>query len=88
MSFSFHKDKSLRSCSNRDEYQSGGGKKSNDSGESMASSASEYSIGGSVSYGSFTTYEKIQKRSGRKEEEMVTPVRRSSRIRNHQHSGQ
>ncbi|KAJ4915968.1 Uncharacterized protein Rs2_01518 [Raphanus sativus] len=92
MSFSFHKDKSLRSCSNRDElkeYQSGG-RKSNDSGESMASSASEYSIGGgSVSYGSFTTYEKIQKRSGRKEEEvMVTPVRRSSRIRNHQHSGQ
>ncbi|KAF3604995.1 hypothetical protein DY000_02045556 [Brassica cretica] len=91
MSFSFHKDKSLRSCSNRDElkeYQSGGGRKSNDSGESMASSASEYSIGGSVSYGSFTTYEKIHKRSGRKEEEMVTPVRRSSRIRNHQHSGQ
>ncbi|CAN7098655.1 unnamed protein product [Brassica rapa subsp. narinosa] len=91
MSFSFHKDKSLRSCSNRGElkeYQSGGGRKSNDSGESMASSASEYSIGGSVSYGSFTTYEKIQKRSGRKEEEMVTPVRRSSRIRNHQHSGQ
>ncbi|CAH8381229.1 unnamed protein product [Eruca vesicaria subsp. sativa] len=93
MSFSFHKDKSLRSCSNRDElkeYQSGGGggRKSNDSGESMASSASEYSIGGSVSYGSFTTYEKIQKKSGRKEEEMVTPVRRSSRIRNHQHSGQ
>lgn len=91
MSFSFHKDKSLRSCSNRDElkeYQSGGGRKSNDSGESMASSASEYSIGGSVSYGSFTTYEKIQKRSGRREEEMVTPVRRSSRIRNHQHSGQ
>ena len=91
MSFSFHKDKSLRSCSNRDElkeYQSGAGRKSNDSGESMASSASEYSIGGSVSYGSFTTYEKIQKRSGRREEEMVTPVRRSSRIRNHQHSGQ
>ncbi|KAJ0257168.1 hypothetical protein HA466_0080810 [Hirschfeldia incana] len=89
MSFSSHKDRSLRSCSNRDEYHSGvGGKKSNDSGESMASSASEYSIGGSVSYGSFTTYEKIQKRSGRKEEEMVTPVRRSSRIRNHQHSGQ
>lgn len=93
MSISFHKSKSLRSCSNRDdlkEYQSGGGggKKSNDSGESMASSASEYSIG-SVSYGSFTTYEKIQKKSGyNKEEEMVTPVRRSSRIRNHQHSGQ
>ncbi|XP_010476774.1 PREDICTED: uncharacterized protein LOC104755981 [Camelina sativa] len=92
MSFSFSKNKSLHSCSNnRDdlkEYQSGGGgKKSNDSGESMASSASEYSIG-TVSYGSFTTYEKIQKRSGHKEKEMVTPVRRSSRIRNHQHSGQ
>ncbi|CAL9215247.1 unnamed protein product [Arabidopsis halleri] len=92
MSFSFSKNKSLHSCSNnRDdlkEYQSGGeGKKSNDSGESMASSASEYSIG-SVSYGSFTTYEKIQTRSGHKEKEMITPVRRSSRIRNHQHSGQ
>ncbi|XP_010497981.1 PREDICTED: uncharacterized protein LOC104775764 [Camelina sativa] len=92
MSFSFSKNKSLHSCSNnRDdlkEYQSGGGgKKSNDSGESMASSASEYSIG-TVSYGSFTTYEKIQKRSGHKEKEMITPVRRSSRIRNHQHSGQ
>ncbi|EOA36803.1 hypothetical protein CARUB_v10008298mg [Capsella rubella] len=92
MSFSFSKNKSLHSCSNnRDdpkEYQSGGGgKKSNDSGESMASSASEYSIG-SVSYGSFTTYERIQKRSGHKEKEMITPVRRSSRIRNHQHSGQ
>ncbi|KAG7597266.1 hypothetical protein ISN44_As06g016550 [Arabidopsis suecica] len=92
MSFSFSKNKSLHSCSNnRDEskeYQSGGGgKKSNDSGESMASSASEYSIG-SVSYGSFTTYEKIQTRSGHKEKEMITPVRRSSRIRNNQHSGQ
>ncbi|CAN8312326.1 unnamed protein product [Cochlearia groenlandica] len=91
-SFSFHKNKSLRGCNSRDdgkEHQRGGGerRKSNDSGESMASSASEYSIG-SVSYGSYTTYEKIQKKSGRKEEEIVTPVRRSSRIRNHQHSGQ
>ncbi|CAH2037327.1 unnamed protein product [Thlaspi arvense] len=91
MSFSSKKNKSLHGCNDRDdlkEYQSGGGggRKSNDSGESMASSASEYTIG-SVSYGSFTTYEKIQKRSGRKEKEMVTPVRRSSRIRNHQHSG-
>ncbi|CAD5312907.1 unnamed protein product [Arabidopsis thaliana] len=92
MSFSFSKNKPLHSCSNKKddlkEHQSGGGgKKSNDSGESMASSASEYSIG-SVSYGSFTTYEKIQKRSGHEEKEMITPVRRSSRIRNHQHSGQ
>ncbi|EFH69176.1 hypothetical protein ARALYDRAFT_471862 [Arabidopsis lyrata subsp. lyrata] len=92
MSFSFSKNKSLHSCSNNrndlKEYQSGGeGKKSNDSCESMASSASEYSIG-SVSYGSFTTYEKIQTRSGQKEKEMITPVRRSSRIRNNQHSGQ
>lgn len=44
--------------------------------ESLASS--DYSMG-SPSYGSLTVYEKIPK--GRGEEEIVTPVRRSSRIR-------
>ncbi|WJX96885.1 hypothetical protein P8452_78026 [Trifolium repens] len=44
--------------------------------ESLASS--DYSTG-SPSYGSLTVFEKIQK--GRGEEEIVTPVRRSSRIR-------
>ncbi|KAF5936979.1 hypothetical protein HYC85_024485 [Camellia sinensis] len=48
--------------------------------ESLASS-SEYSI---ESYGSFTTYEKIPIKHGCGEEEIVTPVRRSSRIKNHQ----
>lgn len=53
---SFHKKSSFQS-NNRDskEHESGGGNKRR---ESMASSASEYSIG-SFSYGSFTTYEKI-----------------------------
>ncbi|KAL8541639.1 hypothetical protein ACS0TY_002779 [Phlomoides rotata] len=49
--------------------------------ESLASS-SELSTG-SPSYGSFTTYEKIQIKHGNGEDEIVTPVRRSSRIRNH-----
>ncbi|XP_057978514.1 uncharacterized protein LOC131164963 [Malania oleifera] len=44
--------------------------------ESLASS--DYSLD-SLSYGSFTTYEKIPYKHG--EEETVTPVRRSSRIR-------
>ncbi|ESQ50914.1 hypothetical protein EUTSA_v10022556mg [Eutrema salsugineum] len=84
---SFHKKSSFLS-----EHQSGGGggKKSNSNKnlrrESMASSASEYSVG-SFSYGSFTTYEKIPIKSGDREEEMITPVRRSSRIRNNQPSG-
>ncbi|KAF8395987.1 hypothetical protein HHK36_017598 [Tetracentron sinense] len=51
----------------------------NSNGESLASS-SEYSAG-SPSYGSFTTYEKIRSRHGCGDEEMVTPIRRSSRIR-------
>ncbi|KAL5787989.1 hypothetical protein ACOSP7_004938 [Xanthoceras sorbifolium] len=45
--------------------------------ESLASS--EFSMG-SASYGSFTTYEIISSK-GRGEDEVVTPVRRSSRIR-------
>ncbi|KAK6945934.1 hypothetical protein RJ641_013478, partial [Dillenia turbinata] len=47
--------------------------------ESLASS-SDYSMG-SPSYGSFTTYETIHNKNGSKEE-AVTPVRRSSRLRN------
>ncbi|XAR73007.1 hypothetical protein NMG60_11019843 [Bertholletia excelsa] len=48
--------------------------------ESLASS-SEYSMG-SPSYGSFTTYEKIPNKHGAGDEEIITPVRRSSRIKN------
>ncbi|GAV78801.1 hypothetical protein CFOL_v3_22266 [Cephalotus follicularis] len=46
--------------------------------ESMASS--DYSFG-SPSYGSFTTYEKIYTKQGNGDEEVITPVRRSSRLR-------
>ncbi|KAJ0011372.1 hypothetical protein Pint_33611 [Pistacia integerrima] len=46
--------------------------------ESLASS--DFSMG-SPSYGSFTTYEKIPKKHGF-DDEVVTPVRRSSRLRN------
>lgn len=58
MSISFNKKSSFHK-----DLQSGGGKKSTSTSsklrrESMASSASEYSVG-SFSYGSFTTYEKI-----------------------------
>nr|XP_009419022.1 PREDICTED: uncharacterized protein LOC103999091 isoform X2 [Musa acuminata subsp. malaccensis] len=38
----------------------------------------------SISYGSFTTYEKLSSKKGSRDEEVITPVRRSSRIRNHQ----
>ncbi|XP_059647914.1 uncharacterized protein LOC132294173 [Cornus florida] len=48
--------------------------------ESLASS-SDYSMEPSPSYGSFTTYEKISSKHGYVDEETVTPVRRSSRIR-------
>ncbi|KAJ6896166.1 hypothetical protein NC651_022402 [Populus alba x Populus x berolinensis] len=56
-------------------------RKSNHRRESMASS--DYSVGsmGSPSYGSFTTYEKITSKHGNADEEVITPVRRSSRIR-------
>ncbi|THU48094.1 hypothetical protein C4D60_Mb09t22600 [Musa balbisiana] len=36
----------------------------------------------SISYGSFTTYEKLSSKKGSRDEEVITPVRRSSRIRN------
>ncbi|GER49133.1 hypothetical protein STAS_26356 [Striga asiatica] len=50
--------------------------------ESLASSSSEFTTG-SPSYGSFTTFEKIPLKNATGEEEIITPVRRSSRIRNH-----
>ncbi|XP_038903440.1 uncharacterized protein LOC120090026 [Benincasa hispida] len=52
--------------------------------ESMASSSlDEYSVSTSASpsYGSFTTYEKIPIKHGKGDDEIVTPVRRSTRIR-------
>ncbi|KAK2968911.1 hypothetical protein RJ640_018603, partial [Escallonia rubra] len=49
--------------------------------ESLASS-SEYSTG-SPSYGSFTTFERIPIKHASGDDEIVTPVRRSSRIRSH-----
>ncbi|KAJ6692349.1 TRANSMEMBRANE PROTEIN [Salix purpurea] len=59
-------------------------RKNNHRRESMASS--DYSVGsmGSLSYGSFTTFEKIPSKhvkKGNADEEVITPVRRSSRIR-------
>ncbi|KAJ1427191.1 hypothetical protein SESBI_09852 [Sesbania bispinosa] len=48
--------------------------------ESLASS-SDFSMG-SPSYGSLTVYEKIPSKPGHGDDEIVTPVRRSSRIRN------
>lgn len=56
-------------------------RKNNYRRESLASSASDYSMG-SPSYGSLTVYEKIPIKQGHGEEEIITPVRRSSRIRN------
>ncbi|KAG8368519.1 hypothetical protein BUALT_Bualt15G0054100 [Buddleja alternifolia] len=49
--------------------------------ESLASSSSELSM--SPSYGSFTTYERIPIKHANGDDEIITPVRRSSRIRNH-----
>ncbi|PHT30576.1 hypothetical protein CQW23_29881 [Capsicum baccatum] len=44
--------------------------------------ASEFSMG-SPSYGSFTTYERIPAKHASGGEEVIIPVRRSSRIRSH-----
>ncbi|GFP88662.1 hypothetical protein PHJA_001009900 [Phtheirospermum japonicum] len=50
--------------------------------ESLASSSSEFTMGSQQpSYGSFTTFEKIPIKNAYGEEEIITPVRRSSRIR-------
>ncbi|XP_014508682.1 uncharacterized protein LOC106768198 [Vigna radiata var. radiata] len=57
-------------------------RKSNYRRESLASSSSDYSTG-SQSYGSLTVYEKISKKQGHGDDNVITtPVRRSSRIRN------
>ncbi|XP_072986363.1 uncharacterized protein [Typha latifolia] len=42
----------------------------------------ESAVFSSTSYGSFTTYEKISAKKGNREDEAMTPIRRSSRIRN------
>ncbi|XP_072957287.1 uncharacterized protein [Typha angustifolia] len=42
----------------------------------------ESAVSSSTSYGSFTTYEKISAKKGNREGEAMTPIRRSSRIRN------
>ncbi|PON86824.1 Transmembrane protein [Trema orientale] len=62
-------------------YERRKGTKNNHRRESMASSSMDSSMG-SPSYGSFTTYEKIPTKSGYGDEEIITPVRRSSRLRN------
>ncbi|KAL3614379.1 hypothetical protein CASFOL_042453 [Castilleja foliolosa] len=50
--------------------------------ESLSSSLSEFTMGSQQpSYGSFTTYEKIPIKNEYGEDEIITPVRRSSRIR-------
>ncbi|PON55164.1 Transmembrane protein [Parasponia andersonii] len=61
-------------------YERRKGTKNNHRRESMASSSMDSSMG-SPSYGSFTTYEKIPTKSGYGDEEIITPVRRSSRLR-------
>ncbi|XP_028549676.1 uncharacterized protein LOC110095435 isoform X2 [Dendrobium catenatum] len=47
----------------------------------------ESGVSSSVSYGSFTAFEKTSARKGEKDDEVMTPVRRSSRIRNQAISG-
>ncbi|GMN52418.1 hypothetical protein TIFTF001_021565 [Ficus carica] len=56
--------------------------KKNQRRESMASSSMDSSMG-SPSYGSFTTYEKIPVKYGQGDDEVITPVRRSSRLRSY-----
>ncbi|XP_004231381.1 uncharacterized protein [Solanum lycopersicum] len=57
-------------------------KKPRKSNKRESLTASEFSMG-SPSYGSFTTYERIPIKHASGGEEVITPVRRSSRIRNH-----
>ncbi|KAI0527182.1 hypothetical protein KFK09_002781 [Dendrobium nobile] len=47
----------------------------------------ESGVSSSISYGSFTAFEKTSARKGEKDDEVMTPVRRSSRIRNQAISG-
>ncbi|KAH6789894.1 hypothetical protein C2S51_004900 [Perilla frutescens var. frutescens] len=85
MSSSFLQRSGSYRMSMRDEVQSSERKtRKNSKRESLASS-SEFSMG-SPSYGSFTTYERIPiKSNANVDEEIMTPVRRSSRIRSHHH---
>ncbi|MCD7451116.1 hypothetical protein HAX54_009728 [Datura stramonium] len=57
-------------------------KKARKSNRRDSLAASEFSMG-SPSYGSFTTYERIPIKHASGGEEVITPVRRSSRIRSH-----
>ncbi|XP_049389398.1 uncharacterized protein LOC125853709 [Solanum stenotomum] len=57
-------------------------KKPRKSNKRESLTASEFSMG-SPSYGSFTTYERIPIKHASGGEEVITPVRRSSRIRSH-----
>ncbi|XP_015892920.3 uncharacterized protein LOC107427091 [Ziziphus jujuba] len=81
-SSSFYSKRSLKGL-NEAESQGRKTRKSNNNRrrESLASSCMDSSMG-SPSYGSFTTYEKIPSKIGYADEETITPVRRSSRIRN------
>ncbi|XP_077233977.1 uncharacterized protein LOC143876173 [Tasmannia lanceolata] len=62
------------------EFQSNEKKLRKSSNMEFIVSSSEYSAG-SPSYGSFTTYEKVHNKQGCGGDDVVTPVRRSSRIR-------
>ncbi|XP_057502032.1 uncharacterized protein LOC130785844 [Actinidia eriantha] len=64
-----------------DETQSQMRKERRVSKRGSLASSSEYSMDTPPSYGSFTTYEKIPNKHGCGDEEIVTPVRRSSRIK-------
>ncbi|GJM96148.1 hypothetical protein PR202_ga12961 [Eleusine coracana subsp. coracana] len=64
---------------------SGLGRRRKDKGEQSLQSFEPMSRRESTSsYGSFTTYEKISAKKKKKEDEAMTPVRRSSRLRNNQ----
>ncbi|GFS42890.1 hypothetical protein Acr_00g0082340 [Actinidia rufa] len=64
-----------------DETQSQMRKERRVSKKGSLASSSEYSMDTPPSYGSFTMYEKIPNKHGCGDEEIVTPVRRSSRIK-------
>ncbi|XP_075478264.1 uncharacterized protein LOC142519208 isoform X2 [Primulina tabacum] len=75
--------KSYREMKGADEVQSLENKPKRYSKRESLASSSGYSAG-SPSYGSFTTYERIPTKHANRDEdvEVVTPVRRSSRLRN------
>ncbi|PPR91388.1 hypothetical protein GOBAR_AA29293 [Gossypium barbadense] len=72
-------DMSSSSSEPNENHQSQERRKTTYRRESTASSDNSM---GSLSYGSFTTYDKIPSKHRGREEGIVTPVRRSSRIRN------